>query len=183
MTLIGYAADGYPIYGPYGYAKADDPGSGLKLLKSSYRLKDGSRPDGNSGPGGVYDGSFAQDFEYVNGLGDLDEFNGRIGITPEYPSGTFYYVVTDNWPFVPRHFRGVPDSTFRKGPGGRRPPGGAGRFGPPGGFRPPGGFGSPDGFGPPDGVGPPGGFGPPGEFGSPSGPNRPPQLPDDGNGM
>ena len=121
MALIGYAADGFPIYGPYGFTKADDAKSALKLLKSSYRVRDGARA---SGPGGAYDGSFAQDFEYVAGLGDLDDCNGRTGVTPEYPNGTYYYVITDTFPFVPRFYRGTPDPSFNRGPEGR--PGGPG---------------------------------------------------------
>jgi hypothetical protein len=35
MVLLGWAADGFPIYAPWGYGKADDAGSGLKTLKSS----------------------------------------------------------------------------------------------------------------------------------------------------
>ena len=145
MALVGYAADGYPIYGPYGYANANDPTSGLKKLKSSYRLKSGMRPDNGDGPGGAYDGSFAQDYEFVSGLGDLDQYNGRTGVTPEYPHGTFYYVLTETWPFVPRIFRGTPDGSFRKVPqgldrgnrgrwGGGGGPGSFGQGGGPGGF-------------------------------------------------
>jgi hypothetical protein len=179
MALVGYAADGYPIYGPYCYKSANDPKSGLKILKSSYRLKSGTRPGGNDGPGGAYDGSFSTDYEFVKGAGDLDEYNGRTGVTPEYPHGTFYYVLTDNWPFVPREFRGVPDDTFSKqgqagGPGSRNGrqgrkgspgggPGGNSQGGFPGGRFPGGRPGGP-GDGPPGGPGgfPPGG-GPPGD--------------------
>jgi hypothetical protein len=133
MLLVGYAADGFPIYAENGYAKADDAASPLKKLVSSYRMKTGSRPKGDEGPGGKYDGTFVQDYEYVAGNGDLDECNGRTGVTPEYPAGTYYYVLTETFPFVPRMFRGEPDPSFerrRPGPGG---PGGP--FGPPG--RPP----------------------------------------------
>lgn len=132
MALVGWAADGYPIYGPYCYSNSDDSKSRLKEMKSSYRLKSGSRPAGS--PDGEYDGSFAQDYEYVKGTGDLDEFNGRVGVTPEFPRGTFYYVLTETWPFIPRAFRGVPDASFHKGPpGGMRGGHPGGRFGPPGG--------------------------------------------------
>lgn len=127
MLLLGYAADGFPIYGPYAYSDPKDAKSELQALKPSYRLKTGQRPDG---PGGKYDGTYVQDYEYVQGLGDLDECNGRVGVTPEYPDGTFYYVLTDRYPFVPRMFKGTPDDSFRKqGPG----PGGTGgpRGGPP----------------------------------------------------
>ncbi|MBY0549021.1 MAG: YHYH protein [Candidatus Obscuribacterales bacterium] len=139
---IGFAADGFPVYGPFGYKNPEDPKSLISKLRSSYRVKSGSRPDkvrGSEGPGGSYDGTFVQDYEYVAGLGDLDECNGRYGVTPEYPKGTYYYVVTDGFPFVPRWFRGVPDQSFSKGPptGFGRPGGPPGRhpgpgFGPPG---------------------------------------------------
>ena len=62
---------------------------------------------------------------------DLDECIGRIDMTPEYTKVTFYYVLTENWPFIPRKFRGTPDASFRHGP-----PGGGGRPGGPPGGRP-----------------------------------------------
>jgi hypothetical protein len=117
-ALVGYAADGYPIYGPFGYSDPKNGKSALKRLKSSYRLKEEARPTGADGPGGTPDGSFAQDYAYTKGAGDLDELNGREGVTPEYPKGTYYYVLTDTFPFVPRSFRGVPDVTFERGSGG-----------------------------------------------------------------
>ncbi|MCW3097439.1 MAG: hypothetical protein JWL77_3057 [Chthonomonadaceae bacterium] len=162
MALIGYAADGFPIYGPYAYTNPNDPKSPLKQLKSSYRLKDGMRPGGADSPGGAYDGSFESDYEYVKGLGDLDTTNGRTGVTPEYPQGTYYYVITGGWPFIPRSVKGTPDASFnRRGPGGG--PGGPG--GPGGIAQGPGGGGP--GFGGP-GQGP-GGQGSPGGF--PGGPD------------
>lgn len=131
--LIGWAADGFPIYTPFGFQDPESSKSGMKQLRSGYRIKRGTRP---SGPGGRYDGSFVQDYAYVRGAGDLDACNGRTGVTPEFPGGTYYYVVTLSYPFVPRCFKGRPDSSFnRRGPGlhafGR-----PGRFGPPGAGRP-----------------------------------------------
>jgi hypothetical protein len=129
MMLIGWAADGFPIYAPWGYSDASNAASPLKPLKSSYRLKQGTRP---SGPGGTYDGTFVADFEYAAGAGDLDDCNGRFGVTPEFPQGTYCYFVTADFPFIPRFYKGVPDASFeRRGrPGGgsggetgnRRPP-------------------------------------------------------------
>ncbi|HZZ73269.1 MAG TPA: YHYH protein [Pirellulales bacterium] len=146
MVLLGWAADGYPIYNPLCYTTANDASSPLKKLKSSYRIKQGTRPDG---PKGEYDGLFVADYEYVAGLGDLDECNGRSGATPEFPEGTYYYCVTEAFPFIPRSFHGTPDASFaRKGPPGGGPPGGRA-----GGRRPP------PGFGPPPPGAPP--FGPP----------------------
>jgi hypothetical protein len=115
MVLVGWAADGYPVYGNIGPTDPSKPNSPLRTIRSSYRLKTGDRPTGN-GPQGAYDGSFSQDFEYVAGSGDLDEHNGRTGPTPEFPNGTYYYVLTESYPFIPRSFRGTPDPSFRKAP-------------------------------------------------------------------
>ncbi|MGB0768072.1 MAG: YHYH protein, partial [Phycisphaeraceae bacterium] len=112
MTLVGYAADGFPIYAELAHDDADDASSKLRNMKPSYRLKRGNRPGGDDAPGGRYDGTFNQDFEYVRGLGDLDECNGRTGVTPEYPDGTYYYVLTEAFPMIPRAFRGTPDKSF-----------------------------------------------------------------------
>jgi hypothetical protein len=120
MILVGFAADGFPIYGLYGYRNPDDATSGLRMLHSSYRLKKGVRP---SRPGGPYDGTFVEDYEYVEGSGDLDECNGCYGVTPEYPDGTYYYVITDTFPFIPRAFRGTPDRSFERRPLAGIPPG------------------------------------------------------------
>lgn len=113
--LIGYAADGFPIYALYGYVDPKDPAKGVRKMRSSWRLKSGSRPDG---PGGRYDGTFVQDWQYVDGAGDLNESNARFTITPEYPKGTHAYFLTEGFPFIPRSFVGMPDSSFRKGPPG-----------------------------------------------------------------
>lgn len=130
MLLVGYAADGFPIYNQYGHTDSRDPQSTLKKLRSSYRLKQGQRPGGNDGPGGAYDGTFNQDFEYVAGAGDLDDCNGRVEVTAEYPEGVYHYVLTENFPFIARSFRGTPDDSFRRrGPG--RPAGGPNPKGPP----------------------------------------------------
>jgi hypothetical protein len=142
MLLVGWAADGYPIYGPYAFDKADDATSQPRQMKPSYRLKSGSRPGGEEGPGGKPDGSYTRDWEYVAGAGDLDESNGRTGVTPEFPGGTYYYVITDAFPFIPRQFHGTPDPSFTKrgGPGG---PGGDPAGGPRRGRGPGGGPGGP----------------------------------------
>ena len=132
--LIGWAADGHPIYALYGYEKYKDSKSKIKLLKSSYKLKSGNRPKDKRGPGGKYDGTFVNDYEYVEGSGDLDECNGRFTVTPEFPKGTYAYFLTANWPVIPRNFRGTADNSFKKqrgqrGPGGQRGGPQKGRFG------------------------------------------------------
>ena len=106
--LIGWAADGFPVYYAFGYQQADDPKSSVVKLTTSFRLKQGQRPSGSAGPGGRYDGAFIQDYEYALGTGDLDECNGRFCVTPEFPEGTYAYFFTDSWPVIPRAFRGTP---------------------------------------------------------------------------
>ncbi|GAB3587185.1 YHYH protein [Hymenobacter daeguensis] len=115
--LIGFAFDGYPIYGAYGYANANGTGA-IKSLRSSYRARNISTrttlPDGSAAPsaGPVVSaakplGYYVEDFEYVAGRGDLDSHNGRFCVTPEYPQGTYAYFVTINsryegaYPYTP----------------------------------------------------------------------------------
>jgi len=118
MLLIGWAADGFPIYSAWAYADPNDATSGLRQMKSSYRLKHGPRPTTVGGPGGYFDGRFTQDFEFAKEEGNLDECNGRTGVTPEFPNGIYYYCITPAFPFVPRKWRGVPDASFNKGENG-----------------------------------------------------------------
>jgi len=113
MHLLGYAADGFPIYGPECPSDPTDLKSQTRRLRSSYRIRTGRRKDG---PKGRYDGTFVEDFAYDRARGDLDECNGRAGPTPEFPDGTYYYVLTDAFPFIPRMYHGIPDPTFRHGP-------------------------------------------------------------------
>lgn len=110
-VLIGYAADGFPLYGPTGYADPANAGGGVKTLRSSYAVKSGERPDG---PGGRYSGAFVEDYGYVAGRGDLDECNGRFAVTPEYPDGTYHYVATEEFPNLPLCWKGRPDRSLAR---------------------------------------------------------------------
>ncbi|MBL8190599.1 MAG: YHYH protein [Acidobacteria bacterium] len=114
--ILGWMFDGYPIYGPYGYSDPANPNSPIKRLKPSFRLRTmtqrTSLPDwalarhagisqqlsaNQYGPD-VSDtfplGRYIEDYEFVQGLGDLDVHNGRFAITPEFPNGTYAYFVT-----------------------------------------------------------------------------------------
>ena len=116
MTLIGYAADGFPIYYKYAYTIATDNTSTVIEMTSSYQLKSGDRPgDGVTAPCDSYNGVYSNDYEYVSGLGTLDQANGRTGVTSEYPAGTYYYIVTEDFPSIPRYFRGTPSADFEIG--------------------------------------------------------------------
>lgn len=104
--LIGFAYDGFPIYGAYGYANANGTGN-ITRIKSSYQLRnitvrthwaDGTDvPDGPAIGSTYFLGYFREDYEYVAhpGMEDyLDEHNGRFCVTPEYPNGTYAYFAT-----------------------------------------------------------------------------------------
>ena len=124
MTLVAWAADGFPVYARYGYSDATDASSDVKVIEGSYQLKE--TPDENRPSTDLYAmGAFGQDWEYVAGSGDLDECNGRVGATPEFPDGIYHYYATDTYPFMSRCVKGEVAST------GDQPPGGGPSDGPP----------------------------------------------------
>ena len=107
--LIGFAYDGFPIYGAYGYLNVDGTG-GIVRMKSSYSLRSSMttratyyNATGNTGTVTVTNGPavstnfplgmYREDYQYTatsSATPDyLDEHNGRFCVTPEYPSGTY----------------------------------------------------------------------------------------------
>lgn len=146
--LLGWVRDGWPLYGPYGYAEATRPSSGLARMRAGYQLRDGQRGTDNiavtgrsslpawavraygvtaAQPGPAVSatyprGRYMEDHAYLGDLGlqlgtdfDLDEYNGRWCVTPEYPDGTYAYFVSiaaDGTPVFPynigRSFRSAP---------------------------------------------------------------------------
>lgn len=119
--ILGFALDGYPIYGPYGYANSDGTGGVVRntssyVLKTDLRLvqqniQNGTKYASLGSPTGVY----TEDWQYVAGVGTLDQHNGRFVVTPEYPYGTYAYFVTVDDQDLPAYpyiigptFRGVP---------------------------------------------------------------------------
>lgn len=122
VTLVGWAVDGFPIYARYGYTTATDASSPVKVVTGSYVLKtvgDPGRPSTDIYPMGA----FTQDWSYSAGSGDLDECNGRFGVTPEFPDGIYHYYLTDSFPFGQRCVKGT--VIGGGGPGGPGGPGGA----------------------------------------------------------
>jgi hypothetical protein len=104
--LIGFAYDGFPIYGAYGYANSDGTG-GIVRMKSGYQLRnittrtvwaDGTDvSDGPAVSSTYFLGYFREDYEFVSHPGQddyLDEHNGRFCVTPEYPQGIYCYFAT-----------------------------------------------------------------------------------------
>ena len=84
--IVGWAYDGNPIYGPYGQVNSE-----IRRVRSSYIKNVESnrllRPD-------FPEGFFVQDYSFSRASGDLDEYNGRFCITPEFPNGTYAYFMT-----------------------------------------------------------------------------------------
>jgi hypothetical protein len=108
--LLGYAYDGFPIYGAYGFANTDGSG-GIERMRSGYQLRTitvrNTYADGSSvtpGPpiNATYPlGRYREDYEFVSHPESyyLDEHNGRFCVTPEYPNGIYAYFCTvdENW--------------------------------------------------------------------------------------
>lgn len=104
--LIGFAYDGFPIYGAYGYKNTDGTG-GITRIKSGYQLRnittrthwaDGTDVDNGPDVSSTYPlGYFREDYEYIAHPGEadyLDVHNGRFCVTPEYPEGIYCYFAT-----------------------------------------------------------------------------------------
>lgn len=126
--IVGWAADGYPVYGPYGYTDPQNIGSTVKRMTSGYAKRAitefptqrttlpqwAADIDNRStvlatseyGPPVNTDfilGHYVEDYEFL-GNGDLDLYNGRLCKTPEYPAGTYAYFLTieaDGTPVFP----------------------------------------------------------------------------------
>ena len=91
--ILGWAYDGNPIYGPYGYSNPVDATSGIVRQTSSYVLK--TTPDANRPSTTTYPlGAFVNDYQFTQGNGSLDFNNGRFCKTPEYPEGRYCYFLT-----------------------------------------------------------------------------------------
>lgn len=117
--IIGYAADGFPIYYKYVYSNPNDANSAIAEVIPCFELKSGTRPgNGVNAPDGAYDGTYVEDYEFNDQISgcELDQCNGRFGVTPEYPNGTYYYVLTSSFPVVPLCLAGTPDESFSIGP-------------------------------------------------------------------
>ena len=129
--IIGWVADGYPVYGPYGYTNPTNSNSGIKRMTSGYQKRTisdrTSYPDWaarmynkNSLASNEYGpnvssqfpiGHYIEDYEYMGDIGltqgvdfDLDEHNGRFCVTPDFPNGTYAYFITceaDGTPVFP----------------------------------------------------------------------------------
>jgi len=87
--IIGWAYDGNPIYGPYGYSNPSNENSGIRLLQTGYSSSSSNVIDR---PSAFAVGFFVEDYSFTDS-GDLDENNGRYCKTPDYPDGVYAYFV------------------------------------------------------------------------------------------
>lgn len=133
LVLVGFAADGFLMY----YSASGAYGSSYELAAAARSGTDcvGSgalRVDSVTIEGTAPDGTYGSDWVYVDGLGQLDECNG-VEI-----NGTYAYVLTDEFPYIPRCLNGEFTATGPGGQGGPPPGagGGQGDAGGPGGNRP-----------------------------------------------
>ncbi|WP_414664678.1 YHYH protein [Horticoccus sp. 23ND18S-11] len=150
--ILGWLADGHPLYGPYGYASPLDATSAVRRMVSGYVKRDGTQgttalattgrvtlpawaalaqnrsatlTPAQTGPavGAAYPlGTYIEDYDYLGNLGkaqgrdfDLDLYNGRFCVTPEFPQGTYAYFMaiepngTPQYPYnIGRWYYGTP---------------------------------------------------------------------------
>jgi len=103
--IVGWAYDGNPIYGPYGF---DTPRGGrVRKMESGYSLSTKNLQDRPK-----YLSEFLVEERYPNGFfvedyifdnsGDLDVHNGRFCVTPEFPNGVYAYFCTLDEQFNPK---------------------------------------------------------------------------------
>lgn len=118
LVHVGFAHDGFPMY----YSKTGKYKSSFRLLKGNREGEDCVYENPHNkidiSIGGHHDGTYGSDFEYVDGLGDLDECNG-ITINDKY-----IYLVTDEFPYISRCVMGeVSEEKNRRGnrQGGGKP--------------------------------------------------------------
>ncbi len=103
--LLGFAYDGFPIYGAYGFKNTDGTG-GIVRIKSGYQKRNITARTVHADGTDVADGPvvsatyplgyFREDYGFVAGSSPdiLDDHNGRFCITPEYPQGIYAYFCT-----------------------------------------------------------------------------------------
>ncbi len=121
--ILAWSRDGLPVYGPYGYSDPLDSGSEVRRMRSGFQIRTDIAADGSprtswpawatriyaghlsfaNGPnvGNRFPlGRYIEDNDYLGDLGhtlgedfDLDEYNVRYCVTPEFPEGVWAYFV------------------------------------------------------------------------------------------
>jgi hypothetical protein len=104
--IIGWIADGYPIYGPC--ECLDAACTQVVEMLSSYKKQGG---DGDPSACAYQDYTYVGDAtEYSDGDQYLDECSGHIG-----PNGDYHYHMTNAYPWTLRCYRGNPTTTMAQG--------------------------------------------------------------------
>ena len=99
--ILGFAYDGNPIYGAFGYENPLDATTNITRMTSSYSIN-AARAEGPSVDKYPL-GTFNNDYTYTHKSGTLDENNGRFCVTPEFPEGTYAYFITIDSNQVPQY--------------------------------------------------------------------------------
>ena len=92
-SLIGYAGDGFEIH----YV-GDKVSSGWSLKKGERAV----------GPSGFYDGTYNEDYEFIQSDEKLDQCNGA------FLNSHYVYFITDEYPYIPRCLKGNVSDDFNK---------------------------------------------------------------------
>ena len=92
-SLVGYAGDGFEVH----YVG--------KKVSSGWALKKGQR---ENGPIGSFDGTYNEDYEFIQNSKNLDQCNGG------QLNSNYVYFITEEYPFVPRCLKGKVSSDFNK---------------------------------------------------------------------
>jgi hypothetical protein len=142
--IMGWAYDGNPIYGPYGYSNPKDAASPVARMRSGFHLRAVSQRHALAAWAAAVHGvksqldetQYGPDVSPAHPLGwyvedydfsaaDLDVYNGRFTVTPDFPKGTYAYFVTIDekgqpaFPYVlgRQYFGEVPSRQSRVTPG------------------------------------------------------------------
>jgi arylsulfatase A-like enzyme len=119
--ILAWAADGLPVYGPYGYSDPTNASSSLRRMVSGFtlrtsmttrttlpawaaRIQSAQGVTFQNGPNVSTTfalGHYIEDYDFRGDLGqtqgidfDLNEQHARFCVTPEFPAGTWAYFTT-----------------------------------------------------------------------------------------
>ena len=119
--VVGWAFDGLPIYGPYGYSVYNDNTSDVVRIGTGWEVRSSLRSANgagiSAGPGGKHTGQFVEDYALSANSGDIsnnfantNEYNLRYAVTADSPDQPiWHYVVTvdeNHDPVFPYHIGG-----------------------------------------------------------------------------
>ena len=93
--IIGWAYDGNPIYGPFGYEDPNVRGGIIRRMKSGY-VSSTQNVENRPPTENLDIGSFIEDYKFDPTNSDLDIYNGRFCKTDEFPNGVYAYFATIN---------------------------------------------------------------------------------------